>query len=164
MRLPASILTPHAARSPHHAAHTPLTPPLPHPHSPLHPQAPVHVLRDCLELVPEEGKRPVSLDEVEPAAAIMARFCTGGMSLGAISRETHETIAIAMNRIGGKSNRCGWGWGCRRRPELSPLAAAAERRRRAASRAPPPCHGWMPADVRLPPDTYTHTQCTRARC
>ena len=34
----------------------------------------------------------------------MERFCTGGMSLGAISRETHETIAIAMNRIGGKSN------------------------------------------------------------
>lgn len=34
----------------------------------------------------------------------MLRFCTGGMSLGAISRETHETIAIAMNRIGGKSN------------------------------------------------------------
>jgi glutamate synthase domain-containing protein 2 len=42
--------------------------------------------------------------QVEPAAAIMARFCTGGMSLGAISRETHETIAIAVNRIGGKSN------------------------------------------------------------
>lgn len=43
----------------------------------------------------------------------MARFCTGGMSLGAISRETHETIAIAVNRIGGKSNsgellRAGW--------------------------------------------------------
>lgn len=34
----------------------------------------------------------------------MARFCTGGMSLGAISRESHETIAIAVNRIGGKSN------------------------------------------------------------
>ncbi|KAI8464547.1 MAG: ferredoxin-dependent glutamate synthase [Monoraphidium minutum] len=67
-------------------------------------EAPVHVLRDCLELVAEEGHRPISLDEVEPAAAIMARFCTGGMSLGAISRETHETIAIAMNRIGGKSN------------------------------------------------------------
>jgi len=42
--------------------------------------------------------------QVEPAEKIMARFCTGGMSLGAISRETHETIAIAMNRIGGKSN------------------------------------------------------------
>lgn len=34
----------------------------------------------------------------------MQRFCTGGMSLGAISRETHEAIAIAMNRLGGKSN------------------------------------------------------------
>ena len=34
----------------------------------------------------------------------MERFCTGGMSLGAISRETHEAIAVAMNRIGGKSN------------------------------------------------------------
>jgi glutamate synthase (ferredoxin) len=67
-------------------------------------EAPVHVLRDCLELAPPEGARPISVDEVEPAAAIMARFCTGGMSLGAISRETHETIAIAMNRIGGKSN------------------------------------------------------------
>ena len=43
------------------------------------------------------------MDEVEPAEAIMTRFCTGGMSLGAISRETHETIAIAMNRIGGAS-------------------------------------------------------------
>lgn len=42
--------------------------------------------------------------QVEPAASIMARFCTGGMSLGAISRESHETIAIAVNRIGGKSN------------------------------------------------------------
>ena len=39
--------------------------------------------------------------QVESAADIMTRFCTGGMSLGAISRETHETIAIAMNRIGG---------------------------------------------------------------
>lgn len=36
--------------------------------------------------------------------SIVQRFCTGGMSLGAISRETHEAIAIAMNRIGGKSN------------------------------------------------------------
>jgi glutamate synthase (ferredoxin) len=60
------------------------------------------VLRDCLEL--KSDRPPISIDEVEPPAAIMARFCTGGMSLGAISRETHETIAIAMNRIGGKSN------------------------------------------------------------
>ena len=64
--------------------------------------SPVSVLRDCLELAPAGPAIP--LDQVEPAADIMARFCTGGMSLGAISRETHETIAIAMNRIGGKSN------------------------------------------------------------
>ncbi|GIL70387.1 hypothetical protein Vretimale_3573 [Volvox reticuliferus] len=65
-------------------------------------EAPVAVLRDCLEF--KSDRTPVPIDEVEPAAAIMERFCTGGMSLGAISRETHETIAIAMNRIGGKSN------------------------------------------------------------
>lgn len=44
------------------------------------------------------------MGRVEPASSIVQRFCTGGMSLGAISRETHEAIAIAMNRIGGKSN------------------------------------------------------------
>ena len=48
--------------------------------------------------------RPVPLDEVEPAAEIMKRFVTGAMSFGSISRETHEAIAIAMNRIGGMSN------------------------------------------------------------
>ena len=48
--------------------------------------------------------QPVPLDEVEPASAIVKRFCTGAMSLGSISSEAHETLAIAMNRIGGKSN------------------------------------------------------------
>jgi len=48
--------------------------------------------------------RPVPLDEVEPAGSIMKRFVSGAMSFGSISRETHETIAIAMNRIGGMSN------------------------------------------------------------
>ena len=43
-------------------------------------------------------------DEVEPAAAILPRFCTGGMSLGALSREAHETIAVAMARIDGRAN------------------------------------------------------------
>jgi glutamate synthase (ferredoxin) len=47
---------------------------------------------------------PIPLDEVEPAAEIVKRFKTGAMSLGSISREAHETLAIAMNRIGGKSN------------------------------------------------------------
>jgi glutamate synthase domain-containing protein 2/glutamate synthase domain-containing protein 1/glutamate synthase domain-containing protein 3 len=51
---------------------------------------------------PEKGAIPLS--EVEPAAEIVKRFCTGAMSLGSISTEAHETLAIAMNRIGGKSN------------------------------------------------------------
>src|SRR5947208_10601713 len=48
--------------------------------------------------------KPVALDEVEPAAAIVKRFSTGAMSLGSISTEAHTTLAIAMNRIGGRSN------------------------------------------------------------
>ncbi len=48
--------------------------------------------------------RAISIDEVEPAAEIVKRFATGAMSLGSISTEAHSTLAIAMNRIGGKSN------------------------------------------------------------
>lgn len=63
---------------------------------------PVNVLRDLVEF---KSNRPaIPVGKVEPASSIVQRFCTGGMSLGAISRETHEAIAIAMNRIGGKSN------------------------------------------------------------
>jgi len=51
-----------------------------------------------------EGRQPIALDEVEPAKEIVRRFCTGAMSLGSISREAHETLAIAMNRLGGRSN------------------------------------------------------------
>ena len=47
---------------------------------------------------------PVPLDEVEPVEAIVKRFATGAMSYGSISQEAHETLAIAMNRLGGKSN------------------------------------------------------------
>ncbi|CAN7395166.1 glutamate synthase large subunit [Rhizobium sp. LjRoot30] len=50
------------------------------------------------------GRKPVPLDEVESAADIVKRFSTGAMSFGSISREAHTTLAIAMNRIGGKSN------------------------------------------------------------
>jgi glutamate synthase (NADPH/NADH) large chain/glutamate synthase (ferredoxin) len=46
----------------------------------------------------------IPLDQVEPAKEIVRRFCTGAMSLGSISREAHETLAIAMNRLGGRSN------------------------------------------------------------
>ncbi len=52
----------------------------------------------------EDGRKPVPLDEVEPAVDIVKRFATGAMSYGSISREAHTTLAIAMNRIGGKSN------------------------------------------------------------
>ncbi|MEP9367467.1 glutamate synthase large subunit [Xanthobacter sp. VNH20] len=57
-------------------------------------------LRDADEI----GNAPVDLSEVEPAAEIVKRFSTGAMSFGSISREAHTTLAIAMNRIGGKSN------------------------------------------------------------
>jgi glutamate synthase (NADPH/NADH) large chain len=52
----------------------------------------------------EGVQKPVPLAEVEPAKEIVKRFCTGAMSFGSISAEAHETLAIAMNRIGGKSN------------------------------------------------------------
>ncbi len=58
-------------------------------------------LRSLLSFKPST---PVPLEEVEPAKEIVKRFATGAMSLGSISREVHETMAIAMNRMGGKSN------------------------------------------------------------
>ncbi|KAL4300171.1 hypothetical protein AHAS_Ahas17G0174200 [Arachis hypogaea] len=59
-------------------------------------------LHELLEF--KSDRAPIPVGKVEPASAIVHRFCTGGMSLGAISRETHEAIAIAMNRLGEKSN------------------------------------------------------------
>ena len=50
------------------------------------------------------AKKPVPLDAVEPAGEIVKRFCTGAMSFGSLSAEAHETLAVAMNRLGGKSN------------------------------------------------------------
>src|SRR5450432_1303740 len=52
----------------------------------------------------DDKRKPVPLDEVEPAKEIVKRFATGAMSFGSISREAHTTLAVAMNRIGGKSN------------------------------------------------------------
>ncbi|MGW6538367.1 glutamate synthase large subunit [Streptomyces sp. NPDC055051] len=51
-----------------------------------------------------EGRTPISVDEVEPVSEIVKRFSTGAMSYGSISQEAHETLAIAMNQLGGKSN------------------------------------------------------------
>ncbi|HVP44733.1 MAG TPA: glutamate synthase large subunit [Terriglobales bacterium] len=52
----------------------------------------------------KDAEHPVPLEQVEPAKEIVKRFCTGAMSFGSISKEAHETMAIAMNRLGGKSN------------------------------------------------------------
>jgi glutamate synthase (NADPH/NADH) large chain len=78
------------------------------------------VFRDYTRLVDDQSKRlatlrglltfkeglrePVPIDEVEPVSEIVKRFSTGAMSYGSISQEAHETLAIAMNRLGGKSN------------------------------------------------------------
>jgi glutamate synthase (NADPH/NADH) large chain/glutamate synthase (ferredoxin) len=59
-------------------------------------------LRGLLEI--RTGRTPVALEEVEPWTEIVKRFVTGAMSLGSLSREAHENLAIAMNTIGGKSN------------------------------------------------------------
>jgi len=59
-------------------------------------------LRGLLKFKP--NREPVPIEEVEPAANIVKRFKTGAMSFGSISKEAHENLAIAMNRIGGKSN------------------------------------------------------------
>lgn len=57
-------------------------------------------LRDLMEL----KKNPIDISKVEPASEIMKRFVTGAMSFGSLSREAHEALAMAMNKIGGKSN------------------------------------------------------------
>lgn len=59
-------------------------------------------LRSLLQF--KSAYEPIPLEEVESASSIMKRFKTGAMSFGSISKEAHETLAIAMNRIGGKSN------------------------------------------------------------
>lgn len=60
-----------------------------------------HFLRGCVNI--KKGN-PIPIEEVEPAEEIMKRFVTGAMSYGSISKEAHEALAIAMNKIGGKSN------------------------------------------------------------
>jgi glutamate synthase (NADPH/NADH) large chain len=59
-------------------------------------------LRSLMQI--KSSDKPIPIDEVEPAKEIVKRFTTGAMSFGSISKEAHETLAIAMNRIGGKSN------------------------------------------------------------
>ena len=65
-------------------------------------QRPPSMLRDLM--APNSGKTPISVDEVEPIESIIQRFDSAGMSLGALSPEAHETLAEAMNALGGRSN------------------------------------------------------------
>src|ERR1044072_2089632 len=62
----------------------------------------LHTLRGLMELTPLHG--PIPIADVEPASEIFKRFKTGAMSYGSISKEAHEALAIAMNRLGGRSN------------------------------------------------------------
>jgi glutamate synthase (NADPH) large chain len=84
-------------------------------------------LRGLLNI--KTAAEPVPLEQVEPAREIVKRFATGAMSYGSISREAHETLAIAMNRIGGKSNTGEGGedearFGTERRSAIKQVASA----------------------------------------
>jgi glutamate synthase (NADPH/NADH) large chain len=83
-----------------------------------------------------KADKPLDISEVEPASEIVKRFATGAMSYGSISWEAHTTLAIAMNRIGGKSNtgeggedpvssRCPMATRCVRRSSRWPRAVSA---------------------------------------
>ncbi len=77
----------------------------------------------------ETGRKPVALDQVEPASEIVKRFATGAMSFGSISREAHETLAKAMNAIGAKSNT---GEGGEEPARFEPLPDGRQNPRRSA--------------------------------
>jgi glutamate synthase domain-containing protein 2/glutamate synthase domain-containing protein 1/glutamate synthase domain-containing protein 3 len=84
-------------------------------------------LRGLLEV--KDSPNPVPIEEVEPAASIVKRFATGAMSFGSISKEAHETLAIAMNRMGGRSNTGEGGedearFGTERRSAIKQVASA----------------------------------------
>ncbi len=85
----------------------------------------------------EDKRKPVPLAEVEPAKDIVKRFATGAMSFGSISREAHTTLAIAMNRIGGRSTPAK----AARKPIASSRCRTAIRCARRSSRWPPAASG-----------------------
>ena len=107
-------------------------------------------LRGLFEL--RDGERPpLPIDEVEPISEIVKRFSTGAMSYGSISKEAHQTLAIAMNRLGGKSNTGEGGEDadrylarCERRP--------APQRGQAGGIGPVRGHERVPRERRRPPD------------
>ena len=105
-------------------------------------------LRGQLRL--REAAEPLPREQVEPAAEIVRRFATGAMSLGSLSPEAHETLAVAMNRIGGRSNT-GEGGEDPRRYTGGDLPAA-----RRSNRSPPPGSA-------SPPPTWPTPTSSRSR-
>ena len=100
-----------------------------------------------------KADNPIPLEEVEPATEIVKRFATGAMSYGSISKEAHETLAIAMNRIGGKSNTGEGG--------EDPGALQARRQRRSA--APAPSSKWPAAASASPANTWSAPRNCKSR-
>ena len=99
----------------------------------------------------DRGRPPVPIDEVEPARAIVKRFATGAMSYGSISAEAHETLAIAMNRLGGQVEHRRGRRG--RRSGTSPTrTATAAQRHQAGGLGPVRGHQRVPGQRRRPPD------------
>ncbi|GAB4196176.1 MAG: glutamate synthase large subunit [Wenzhouxiangellaceae bacterium] len=87
---------------------------------------PAAALRDLLELASD--RQPIAVDEVEPVSEIVRRFDSAGMSLGALSPEAHEALAIAMNRLGARSNSGEGGedpsrYGSERRSKIKQVAS-----------------------------------------
>jgi glutamate synthase domain-containing protein 2/glutamate synthase domain-containing protein 1/glutamate synthase domain-containing protein 3 len=97
-------------------------------------------------LAVQEAEEPAPLDEVEPAESLMHRFATGAMSLGSISPEMHETLAIAMNRIGGRSNTGEGGEDERRFTSDGPDSARSAIKQVASARFGVTAHFLMNAD------------------
>ena len=108
-------------------------------------------LRGLLEL--KYADNPIPIEEVEPAKEIVKRFTTGAMSFGSISKEAHETLAIAMNRIGGKSNT---GEGGEDEARFKP-----RRQRRLCAAAP--SSRWPAAASASPPITWSTPTSCRSR-
>ena len=99
------------------------------------------------------GRPPVPLDEVEPVSEIVKRFSTGAMSYGSISAEAHETLAIAMNRLGAKSNTGEGG------EDPEPLRARCP----TATPSARPSSRWPPAASASPASTWSTPTTSRSR-
>jgi glutamate synthase (NADPH) large chain len=110
-------------------------------------QRPVQGSARCAGCSSSSPGEPVPLEEVEPAAEIVKRFCTGAMSHGSISKEAHECMAIAMNRLGGMSNT-GEGGEDPERYKLEPNGDSKQQRHQAGRQRPVRRDDQLPGHAR----------------